>query len=313
MALTYDQVSGLTHEIINESSSDVIFDSNPLLKHLLAKGKVVEGGGSKIRLPISYAKIAAVGNFTRYSLLDTNPTATESAAEWNWKYTYGQMIVSKIELAENEGKHAAVNLLKAKLRNAMLSLEDNIGTQIYSTNGDGDSGINGLRQTVKASGTCGLISSSDVATWASDIDASSATLTIALMEQAFLDASIGMDEPDIIVTTKTVFKKYYDLLQANQRFGPGETLSAGANFLLFNGRPVFHDSHCPGTPATGDNHMFFLNSRWLYFYMNKNMNMEIEKVASPASQAIMVQRILLGANLVTDNRRMHSAFTVLNH
>lgn len=313
MALTYDQVTALTHALINESAADNIYTANPLMKHLYAKGKIVEDGGSRIQLPILYAKQTAVGSFSKYSLLDTNPTVDHTAAAYNWKYTYAQMIVSKTELLENSGKSQAVNLVKSKLKNSMFTLEDYIGTQIYSTNGDSSLDITGLRALVAASGTIGGIATADFGGWVSDDDASSATLTLALMEQSFLDASQGADSPDIIVTTKTVFKKYWDLVQANQRFGPAETADAGFQFLMFNQRPLFWDAHCPGTPATGDNHMFMLNSRWLYFYVHKDANMLVEDIATPASQVVKIQRIIFASNLVTDNRRMHSKFSVLNH
>jgi hypothetical protein len=215
---------------------------------------------------------------------------------------------------ENSGRSQAVNLLKAKVKNGIMSLEKEIATDIYSTNADADLGINGLRQMVKASGQVGHINSSDFAGWVSDIDASSATLTLALMEQSWLDASDAGEEPDIAITTKFVYKKYFDLLQANQRFGPAAVGDAGfGGGLLFNQVPIVWDKFCPGTSATGDNHLFFLNSNWLYFYVHKDMNMIQEKVAPPATQVSNITRVLLGANLATDNRRMHSAFTVLNH
>lgn len=314
MALTYDQVTGLTHALINESAADNIYTANPLFKHLLAKGKVVEDGGAHIQLPIVYATQGAVGSFSKYSLLDTNPTTDHTAAKWLWKYQYAQMIVSRSELAENSGRSQAVNLLKSKLKNAMLGLENYIGTQIFSTNSDSSQDINGLRQTVKATGQCGNIDQSDFSGWASDVDASTTSLTTATMEQAFLDASVGADSPDIIVTTKGVFKKYWDIQQALQRFGPAEAADAGFQYLLFNQVPIFWDSHCPGSGSgSADNHMFFLNSRWLYFYVHKDMNMVVEDVATPATQVVKIQRILFAANLVTDNRRMHSLMSTLQH
>ena len=85
MALTYDQVSGLTAAAFNDSSADNIYNSNPLFQHLKEKGQVIEDGGVHIQMPISYAKIGAAGTFKKYSLLDTTPTDTETAAKWAWK------------------------------------------------------------------------------------------------------------------------------------------------------------------------------------------------------------------------------------
>lgn len=306
MALTYAQVTAVTSQLFNDSVADNIHNSNPLFAYLLDKGKVVEDGGIHIQLPLDYATIGAVGTFNGYSLLDTTPTDNITAAKWTWKNYYAQMIIADTELWQNSGKSAAVNLVKAKMKSTMQSLKQSMGTDIFSTNGDSDLGFNGLRQTVKASGQAGNINTTDMSTWASDIDSSTTTLSLAAMEQQFLDASIGMDEPDIIVTEKTEFKKYWSLLQAAQRFSASEVGAGGFRYLLFNSTPVFHDSHCP------DGWMFMLNSRWLYMYVNSNANFKHEKIGKSPAQAVYVDRVVHSGNLATDNRRMHSAFSALN-
>lgn len=310
MALTYDQVSAITHALINESIADNIYASNPLFMWLFEKGKVVEDGGLHIQLPIDYKAIGAVGTFSKYSILDTTPTDNFTAAKWLWKYYYGQVIVSDTELWENSGKSQAVNLLKSKTRSAMMSLKDTLGTDAFSTNGDSSLGLNGLRQTVKASGLAGGIDSADFAGWAANIDSSTANLTLATMDTLFLNCSVGSEEPDIIVTHKNEFAKYRALLQANQRFGASEVGAGNFRYLLFNSVPMFHDSHCPGAGAT--KHMFMLNSNWVYLYANKNCNFKVEKIGKIPSQAVYVDRIVFGGNIATDNRRLLGAFTVLN-
>ena len=304
MALTYDQVSGLTHQLINESSADNIYDSNPTLRFLLSKGQVVEDGGIHIQLPIMYAKVSAAGSFKKYSLLDTTPNDTETAAKWNWKYYYGHSIVSKTELWENSGKSQAVNLLKQKTKNCLAKVRDLVATDMFSTNADSAEGFNGLRNTVDATGTAGGIAQSDFAGWASDED-STATMDEPVLMQNILDVTIGSDEPDFMVCTKAIYKSVWALFQANQRFGEAEVFKGGAKYLMFNGIPIFHDSHCPA------NHLFGMNSRWLYLYVHRDANWSMEKIGPSPAQAVHIDRVYFGGNLATDNRRMHFKMTSL--
>lgn len=312
MALSYDQVTGLTHQMISESLADNIYDSNPLLYHLKESHRILQNGGESIRLPITYKKLEAAGSFEKYDLLSTLPTDSETAASYNWKRYYCNIVISRHELLQNSGESAAVNLLRGKVRNGEEALLDAIGTDLYSTNSDSSKGILGLRTMIDSTGTAGGIAQSDFAGWASDEDTSTTALSLSVMEQNYLDASVGNDSPDLIVTTKGVFKKYWSLLQANQRFGEGLKVRGGFKVLLFNDVPVFHDSHCPAA-AGANKHLFFLNSRWLYLFVHSEDNFKAERIGRVAEQDVVVQQVTSTIVFATDNRRMHSKMATLNH
>lgn len=312
MALSFDQVTGLTHQMISESLADNIYDSNPLLYHLKENHRIMQNGGEAIRLPLTYKKLEAAGSFENYDLLSTLPTDSETAAEYDWKRYYCNIVISRHELLKNSGESAAVNLLRGKVRNGEEAMLDAIGTDLFSTNADSAKGIVGLRTMIDSTGTVGQVSQSDFANWASDEDTSTTQLSLSVMEQNYLDASVGNDSPDLIVTTKGVFKKYWSLLQANQRFGEALKVRGGFKVLLFNDVPVFHDSHCPA--ASGANkHLFFLNSRWLYLFVHSEDNFKAERIGRVAEQDVVVQQITSTLVFATDNRRMHSKMATLNH
>ena len=314
MALTWDQVGATTQEILNESAADNIFASNPYAFHMLEKGKIVEEGGDFIKLPIEYAVISAAGNYNNYSLLDTNPNDTLTAARGDWRNYYVNVVISETELLRNSGKYAAVNLIKAKAQGAMKKLKDNLGTDLFSTNADSADGVHGLRALVEATGTSCNIAQSDFSGWASQEDNATSALSLSKMNALFLNCMQGDEGPDIIVTTKGVFGKYWSLLQAEQRFSEAKVGKGGFRYLMFNDVPIFNDSHVSGSGSgTADNHMFMLNSKWLYLYVNSKNNMKLTDIGPIASQAVYVQRLSLSCQQLTDNRRVHGKFTVLKH
>jgi hypothetical protein len=69
MTLAFNQVSGLTHPMLNSSVAEGVYQSTPLLLHLKEKGSVMIRGGDFIKLPLTYAEISAAGSFQKYDIL----------------------------------------------------------------------------------------------------------------------------------------------------------------------------------------------------------------------------------------------------
>ena len=312
MALTYDQISGITEKFINDSVADNIYTSSPAFLHMKEKGRIVKSGQDAIKLPVLTAELGAAGSFANYDILSTLPTDNISAAEYDWKRYYVNVVVSNHELLRNKG--GAVDLLKAKVAVGEMQMKEQLADDFFSTNADSDKGIVGLRTLVKASGTVGEISSSDMATWVSDVDAATSALSISALEQSILDATVGSWRPDLIVTTKGVYKKVHGLAHAAQQFGSQKVAKLGFEGFLFDGIPLFWDSKCPGSGAsTADNHLFALNSKYLYLFVHEDDNFKSSRIPRIAQQDIVVVQMTATLALATDNRRMHSLMSVLKH
>ena len=61
MALTWDQVSGITEKAFVKKLADSIFDSNPTTKALKEKSLELMDGGTSIMQPLNYALNTAGG------------------------------------------------------------------------------------------------------------------------------------------------------------------------------------------------------------------------------------------------------------
>ncbi len=313
MALPYaDQVDATTTSLLESRAEDNVYGSASLLYHLQSTGQIMRRGGTEIQVPIWYQKVGAAGSYSNYDVLDTAPTDTDTALKANWKLYYAHVIISRHELLLNSGEPAKVSLLESKTRNAHAAMADNLSTDIFSTNGDSATGITGLRNAGSTSTTHHNIAVADFSGWVADVDGATSALSLSKMEQAYIDATVGSDMPDIAVTNTAVYKKYWALLTANQRYGEQQTASGGFKYLLFNGVPIFHDSHSPGTGAgTADNWLFFLNSKHLFLYVHQDDNMTATKLPTPINQDIRVHRLTWTGNLIVTNRRMMSVMSVI--
>lgn len=314
MALPFsDQVVSTTTNLLEDFAEDNIYGSAPLFYHMKETGQVLKRGGASIQVDLMYAKIGAAGSYTGYDGLDTNPTDTDTALKADWKLYYVHNIISRHEILRNSGEAAKVSLLESKTRNAQLKMADQLSTDMFSTNGDSATGITGLRNAGSTSTTHHNISPTDFSGWVSDVLATCTTLALSRLEQRYLNATVGSDMPDLGVTNTACFKKYWALLTANQRFGEETSASGGFKYLLFNGVPIFHDSHSPGSgTGTNDNWFFFLNSKHIFLYVHEDDNMTVSKLPTPINQDIMVHRLTFTGNVIVTNRRMISVCTKLN-
>lgn len=60
MAVSVDQLTAITQRYIMPKMFDNIFDSNPLLKRIMASGQYMSvSGGTSIDLPLNYAQTSA--------------------------------------------------------------------------------------------------------------------------------------------------------------------------------------------------------------------------------------------------------------
>lgn len=305
MALTYSQISAITEKKFIPKMVDNIFDSNVLLKEMKSgeSYKKIDGGTS-IMQPLEYATNGASGWYSGSDQLSTTDNEVFTAAEYSWKLGYVNVSVTREDELKNSGDPAILDFVKQKVKNAEKTWMDKLGTGLYSAGTDPKS-IIGLRSIVAASNTVGGISQSTYSWWAAQLDSSTTTTTIAAMQALYELCSIGSDKPSIIPTTRTLYSKYYALLQPQQRFTDAKKASGGFENLLFNGTPVVVDSYCPAS------HMFMLNLKYLHLFVHKDEDMRFEPFQKPTNQNVKIAKIYWAGALGSSNNRMHGKLSAL--
>lgn len=304
MALTYDQISGITQKKFIPKLYDNIFNSNPLLQRHRKKSYEMIDGGTSIMVPLNYATPTASGWYSGADTLNTTDNDQITSAEYSWRQLYTNISILRSDELKNSGDAQMISLVKSKVKIAEKNMEDLLGTGIFSNATDAKS-IVGLRQICGTSNTIGGISQTTYSWWQAQLDSTTTTLTMSALQTQWNLATIGSWSPTVATTTRTLFNSYYALLQPQQRFQDKSSAEGGFQSLMFNGLPVLPDSHCPSS------YWFFLNEDYLHLFAHKEEDMRFEPFAKPINQNVKVAKIYWMGAYGSSNNRLHAAFSAL--
>lgn len=305
---------------------DVIFKDRPLSRWLMEKSRTrMLDGGVKIVEQLIYAQGQA-GSYSGYDQITINPQGGLTAAEFDWRQLYATIAISGIEEAQNNGKAAMLDLLKAKIMQAEETLKDNVNAMLFS-DGTGNSNkewyglaalISGMDQggTPARVGTASIggIDGATEAYWnsvvAGDADGTAVELSLSALSHPYNSASKGNDKVDAMFTTQTLYEAYEDLLLPSVRRSEAESANAGFDNLLYKGKPLFYDADCP------DGEIFGINSKYLKLVGHKDRwfknsgftdNAASGHATSGATNITDARYALITAygNLTVSNRKRH--------
>lgn len=304
MALSYDQLTGITQKFFVKKLVDSIFDTDPLLARAKKKFYDEWSGGTTIMQPLNYAKVTAAGSYSGAQTLDTTDNDVITAAEYSPKQYYVNVTISRIDELKNSGEAAEVNLVKSKMEIAEKTLADLLGDGLYS-DGSTSTDIVGLRSIVDSANTVGGISQSSYSWWQSQEDSSTTTLTLAALQTQYNALSINNEGPSVIMATRANYNRYYALLQPQQRFVDSESAKGGFSSLMFNGTPFIAGSKVPSS------HIFMLNEKYLHLWYHPQENFRLEPWAKPLNQNVKLAKIYWAGAFGTSNARMQGKFTAI--
>ncbi len=310
---TYDALLTTTLANYRKKLIDNIADVYPGLSWMFGKlGEALRGskrlrvldGGESIVEHVLYEFSSAVKAYSQYETLDTTPQEGMTIARYSWRQYGATIAISGREKRSNMGEAGMIDLLEAKTKQAELSLRNLISTDLWGTNAAGNQ-LDGLDLVVDSTGTVGGLNQSTFAWWASTETGSGsfAAQGISDMRTLYNTISFGNDAPDACFTTQAVHEFYEDTLQPQARYQSMKAADAGFQNLLFKGIPVLFDRDV----ASG--RLYFLNSEYMNMVVHRDANFSTGKFIEPENQDASVAKILLQANVTTNNRRMHGKLT----
>jgi len=261
------------------------------LRRLKDRGNVKTfSGGNVILQEIMYNDSTTnnTNSYSGYEVLNVSQNSPISSAQFSITQYAAAVSISGLEMIQNSGKEAIIDLLDGRMMVAEAQLANRIGADIY-TDGTGNSGknITGLGAAVPdapSTGTYGGINRANYTFWRSQKysgvtdggSAVSASNIQSYMDSLAVQLIRGTDKPDLIVADSNYYRLYLQSMQSIQRVTDGGNSTQGAGFasLKYYGAGMASDVVLDGgigSNATA-NHMWFLNTKYLMFRPHVDRN-----------------------------------------
>jgi len=325
MALTYDMLATSTFHVMRRKIAEAVFKGNPLSAWLLSKNRVkTESGGLYIAEPVIYAENNTVASYKGYDKLNVQPTEELTNARFNWRQVAGTVSISGEEEMKNAGPEQIFKMLGTKVTVLQKSFRQELNRQLCQTasaaNPKDILGLDALVEVLAASSqsTVGGINRSTYQWWANKFSASTSTTVVDPMRTFLNDVSEGIERPDLILTTQTLFEQYekegYGKLQLNDT----GALELGFDSQRFKGITMMWDAMLADSSLRGsgspyrDKCMYFLNSEYLSVTIHKRRNFVMSKFRTPPDQDARVAQMLFMGNTTVANSRYQGVLTFQN-
>jgi hypothetical protein len=292
--------------------TDNVISNHPLLMKMKEKGNIIkESGGASFQEKISYAANSTVQWQGEYDTFDTTPQDVITTAEFSQKILSGTVTMTDKEMKQNAGKERIVNLLESKMKVLESSLQNELGSAIYSDGtGAGGDEIGGLQSLIAddpTTGTVGGINRATYTFWRNQLyDFSvesvtpSATTIQSSMNELYRRCQVQQGElPDLIAAGTTYFGYYEDSLQSIQRLTDPNIGKLGFNNYAYKGAMAFYDPECD------DARMYFINSDHIFLKFLGRSLLEPGEATRPVNQYAWVTPMTSLLNMTVDNSRVH--------
>jgi hypothetical protein len=292
MAFANSSVSDIIATTIQSRSgvlADNVMNNNALLRRLKERGNSRPfSGGNVIFEEVMYndSTTNTTNSYSGYEQINISPNSPISAAQFSICQYASSVTISGLEMLQNNGKEAIIDLLDGRIAVAEAQLMNRIGGDIYlDGTGNGGKNVTGLAAAIPddpTSGTYGNISRSSYTFWRSSkysgstdggAAVSQANIT-AYMTDLALKLIRGNDKPDLAVADNTYFGMYVKALQAIQRVQDEKSAGAGFQSLKFYGGGASMDVVCDGGigAAATASHMWMLNTNYIFFRPHRDRN-----------------------------------------
>lgn len=293
--------------------ADNVSKNNAILARLNKRGKVKPvSGGDVIVQELEYAENGTYKRYSGYDVLNISPSNVFSGASFNWKQVAVAVTISGLEQLQNSGPERQIDLLESRIGNAERTMENNIASDMYSDGtSDGGKQIGGLQLLVADTPTSGTVGGIDRLTYSfwqnvskdatTDFGAAVTSANIqSYMNRVWLSVVRGSDRPDLIIADNTYYRAYWESLQSIQRITSDDDAMAGFMSLKYMDADVVYDGGYGG--AAPANHMYFLNTNYIYFRPHRDRNMvPLGGERMSVNQDALVKLIAWAGNMTLSN------------
>lgn len=211
-------VTTVTRKAIPKKIFDTVTLGTPGLMTFMRTAKDWNTGTSYAPV-IQYQDTTNGGNTGIANQLDSDRQNTRVSMDFEVKMAYKPVVIADIEATLNKGDEQIVSLLEAEFDTQGKSLLNVMAQNLYSGTGVGDAWDSlanaAADSTVYA--TYGSLSRSTFTSINGYYLASAGALTLTKMATGFDAVTVGMDEPTVMLTTKSIWSSYEALLTPTLR------------------------------------------------------------------------------------------------
>lgn len=319
--------------------ADNMLRNNGALVRLNSRGNVKPfSGGRTIVQELEYANNSTYKRYSGYEVLNIQPSDVFTAAEYAIRQAAVAVSISGLEMLQNSGKEAVIDLLESRIKNAEKTFMNGLAYDVYS-NGSLTGQIGGLQYLVASTPSSGVVGGIDRATWAfwQNITYSAATnggaaLTAANVYQYMLALYTQLvrqqDRPDLILASDAAWRAYNESLHAIQRITSSDSDVAKAGYMSvkFMDSDVVLDGGFQGTTTDGNTfgtdgagavggmpsgvHFYFLNTNYIYLRPHRDRNMvPLDPDRFSVNQDAMVKLVGWAGNMCLSNGFLQGVMT----
>ena len=330
MAFANSSVSDIIATTIQSRSgelADNVTNNNPLLLKLKSKGNVRPFSGGNVILEEIMYNDSSTNNTNSYSGFETlniSPNSPISAAQFSIAQYASAVTISGLEMLQNSGKEAIIDLLEGRIKVAEAQLANRINLDLYGDGtGNGGKNLTGLAAAVADRPTSGTYGGINRATWTfwqnqafSGVTNGGAAVSAANIQSYMTQLAIklvrGTDKADLIVADNNYYNLYVNSLQAIQRVTDPEMAGSGFASLKFYGGGTSADVVLGGGIGAQEpaNHMYFLNTDYIFFRPHKDRNfVPIGGERQSVNQDAIVKLIGWAGNLTASGAQFNGVLT----
>lgn len=304
--------------------ADNVTTNTALLNRLKKRGNIKTfSGGNVILQEIAYLDTTTrnASSYSGYDTIDITPNSPISAAQFDIKQYAAAVSVSGLEMVQNSGKEAIIDLVEGRIMVAEANLMDRLSAGIYS-NGTGNSGkdITGLQAAIPTTptNTYGNINRNTTvgtfwknASFGAVTNGGAAATTANIqsyMNRLSLQLVRGTDSADLIVADNNFYRLYLESLQAIQRVMSEDMAAIGFSALKYFGAGKSADVVLDGGigGSMPSNQMYFINSKYMFWRPHSERNfVKLGDDRQSVNQDAVVKLIGWAGNLTCSGGQFH--------
>ena len=313
---TLDDLHSSTWERLKTNVVDNIFDANPILKIMKAKGKFTEyNGGTDIMQPLEYGENETVDWIGRGSKISIETGEIITMAKYQWKYLAGSVVRLFTDEDMNMGEPAIFNYTEKNVSNLEKSMKKKINAALTNDGSQHALAMSGIKkyiQSTPATGTVGGIDASTESWWRNQHAASSGDHTVYLiddMRDMYDECSDdgGTETPQLIWTTKAIKNWYEDeALDSHYYTESNEMADLGIKGCAFKGAPILWSK------SIDDYLMYFLNLDYFEIAYTASRYFEMTEWKTAQDNLERVAQIVAKLQLICSNREKQGLITEID-